>query len=120
MQAHIVVDANSGPDHTVVATPPNVHDLAVEGSLLHGDEAVIHADSGYMGIARGCDTPGVAWMVAMPPANRQLLAPRSADAVAERAKASVRARAKHPFRVIRRQAGHAKTRYRGWRRTARA
>ena len=38
-----MVDANSGPDHTVVATPPNVHDLAVEGSLLHGDEAVFHA-----------------------------------------------------------------------------
>ncbi len=39
MKAHIGVDADSGPVHTVVATPANVHDLAVAGSLLHGDEA---------------------------------------------------------------------------------
>ena len=72
MKAHIGVDADSGLVHTVVATPANVHDLAVAGSLLHGDEAVVHGDSGYGGGARWCDTPGVAWMVAVPlPRNRQ-------------------------------------------------
>ena len=113
LKAHIGVDADSGLVHTVVATPANVHDLAVAGSLLNGDEAVVHGDSGYRGIARWCDTPGVAWMVAMPPGKRRLLAPRSAEAVAERAKASVRAKVEHPFRVIKQQFGHMKARYRG-------
>ena len=59
MKAHIGVDADSGLVHTVVATPANVHDLVVAGDLLHGDEAVVHGDSGYRGIARWCDTPDV-------------------------------------------------------------
>jgi IS5 family transposase len=52
-------------------------------------------------------------MVAMPPGKRRLLAPGSAEAVAERAKASVRAKVEHPFRVIKQQFGHMKARYRG-------
>lgn len=113
MKAHIGADADSGLVHTVVTTPANVHDLAVAGDLLHGDEEVVHADSGYRGVARWCDTSGVAWMVAMPPGRRRLLAPGSAEAVAERAKASVRAKVEHPFRVVKRQFGHVKARYRG-------
>ena len=96
-----------------MATPANVHDLAVAGSLLHGREMVVHADSGYhRGVTRWWDTPGVAWMVAMPPGRRRLLAPGSAEAVVERAKASVRAKVEHPVRVIKRQFGHVKARYR--------
>ena len=113
MKAHIGVDADSGLVHTVVATPANVHDLGVAVSLLHGDEVVVHGDSRYRGGARWWDTPGVAWMVAMPPGRRRLLAPGSAEAVVERAKASVRAKAGHPFRVIKRQFGHVNARYRG-------
>jgi len=52
-------------------------------------------------------------MVAMPSGKRRLLAPGSAEAVVERAKASVRAKVEHPFRVIKRQFGHVKARYRG-------
>ena len=113
MKAHYRVDADTGLVHTVVATLPNVHDLAVAGSLLHGGEAIVHGDAGYRGVARWWDTPGVAWMVAMPPVRRRLLAPGSAEAVAERAKASVRAKVAQPFRVIKRQFGHMKARYRG-------
>ncbi len=36
------------------------------------------------GVARWWDTAGVAWMMAMPPGRRRLLAPGSAEAVAER------------------------------------
>ena len=57
MKAHIGVDADSGLVHTVVATPANVHDLAVAGSLLHGDEAVVHADSGIP-VSRDTGIPG--------------------------------------------------------------
>ena len=113
MKAHSGVDADSGLVHTVVTTPANVHDLAVAGDLLHGREVVVHADSGYRGVARWWDTPGVAWQVAMPPGRRRLLAPGPAEAVVEWAKASVRAKVGHPFRVIKRQFGPVKARYRG-------
>ncbi len=65
------------------------------------------------GVARWWDTAGVAWMMAMPPGRRRLLAPGSAEAVAEREKASFRARVEHPIRVIKRQFGHMEARYRG-------
>ena len=55
----------------------------------------------------------MAWQVAMRPGRRRLLAPGSAEAVVERAKASVRAKFEHPFRVIKRQFGQVKARYRG-------
>jgi len=113
MKAHHHVDADPGLVHTVVATPANVHDLAVAGSLLHGGEAIVHGDAGYRGVARWWETPGVPLMVAMPPGRRRLLAPGPAEAVAERAKASVRAKVVRPFRVIKRQFGHMKARYRG-------
>ena len=54
MKAHSGVDADTGLVHTVVATPANVHDLVVAGDLLHGREVVVHADSGYRGVARWC------------------------------------------------------------------
>lgn len=52
-------------------------------------------------------------MVAMPPRKRRLLAPGSAEAVAERAMGSVRGKVEHPFRVIKWQLGHVTARYRG-------
>ena len=77
---------------------------------------MVHRDTGYRGTARWCETTGVVWMLGMQPGKRCL--PGSAEAVAERAKASVRAKVEHPFRVIKRQVGHVKVRYRGgWRRT---
>jgi len=48
----------------------------------------------------------------MQPGKRCLPAPGSAEAVAERAKASVRANVEYPFRVVKRQVGHVKVRYR--------
>ena len=49
----------------------------------------------------------------MPPGKRRLLAPGSAEAVAEHAKGSVRAKVEHPFRVIKWQFSHVTARYRG-------
>ena len=112
MKAHIGVDADSGLVHKVVAMQANVRDLVVAGSLLHADEVVVHGDTGCWGTARWCEMTGVVWMLGMQPGMRCLPAPGSAEAVAERAKASVRANVEHPFRVIKRQVGHVKVRYR--------
>jgi transposase, IS5 family len=118
MKAHIGVDADSGLVHTVRATAGHVHDIVEANSLLHGQESIVFADAGYQGIEKRPDTePGVLWHVAMRPGKRKALDKgNAADALidaAEKLKAGVRAKVEHPFRVIKRQFGHVKVRYRG-------
>ena len=118
MKVHIGVDAQSGLVHTVKGTSGHVHDIIEANSLLHGDEQMVFADAGYRGIEKRLDTTTQAsWHVAMGPAKRRALdKTNGADALldqAEKLKAGVRAKVEHPFRVIKRQFGYLKTRYRG-------
>jgi IS5 family transposase len=118
MKAHIGVDAESGLVHTVRGTAGNVNDVVEANSLLHGEESVVFADAGYQGAGKRPDAKGkVTWHIAMRPGKRKALdASNLADQFieeAERLKASVRAKVEHPFRVIKRQFGHVKVRYRG-------
>jgi IS5 family transposase len=46
------VDKDSGLIQSVVTTAANVHDLTPAADLLHGEEEVVYADSGYQGIAK--------------------------------------------------------------------
>jgi IS5 family transposase len=59
----------------------------------------------------------VAWQIAMRPGKRKALNKEEpADALidkAEKLKAGIRAKVEHPFRVIKRQFGFVKVRYRG-------
>ena len=83
-----------------------------------GEEADAFGDEGYQGAHKRADAqPGVDWHVAMRPGKRAALnksKPIGAmiDEV-ERIKASIRAKVEHPFRVIKRQFGFVKVRYRG-------
>ena len=119
MKAHIGVDAESGLVHTVQGTAGNVNDVVEANSLLHGEETVVFTDAGYQGADKRPDAkPGVTWQVAMRPGKRRALDTENnlADALLdkiERIKAGVRAKVEHPFRVIKRQFGHVKVRYRG-------
>ena len=117
MKAHIGVDIASGLVHSVVGTAANVHDLNVAGQLLHGEEHAAFGDSGYRGVRKRAEAQGPTWHVAMRPGQRRKLNPFiQADFVAERVekmKASIRAKVEHPFRVIKRQFGFTKVRYRG-------
>ena len=120
MKAHIGVDAESGLVHTVRGTAGSVNDVVEANQLLHGEETKVFADAGYQGADKRPDAQdGVEWLVAMRPGKRRKLDPDSAqDRLAEqieRLKASVRAKVEHPFRVIKRQFGHVKVRYRGLR-----
>src|SRR5574337_719388 len=119
MKAHIGVDADSGLVHTVVGTAANVNDVTQANALVHGKEADVFADAGYQGVAKREDTRDINahWHVAMRPGKRRALdksAPVGAllDKV-EHLKARIRAKVEHPFRVIKRQFGHVKVRYRG-------
>jgi IS5 family transposase len=118
MKAHIGVDAESGLVHTVRGTSGNVNDVVEGNALLHGEESEVFADAGYQGAHKRADArDGVNWHVAMRPGKRAALdkTQRSHELIdeLERLKASMRAKVEHPFRVIKRQFGHVKVRYRG-------
>ena len=119
MKAHIGVDADSGLVHTVVGTAANVNDVTQAHALVHGAETDVFADAGYQGVGKRDETQeiNVNWHVAMRPGKRKVLdksTPMGASlGQLEQAKASIRAKVEHPFRVIKRQFGHVKVRYRG-------
>jgi transposase, IS5 family len=118
MKAHIGADAQSGLVHTVRTTSGHVNDVTEGNSLLHGEEIMAFADAGYQGVDKRPDAKAaVTWNVAMKPGKRRVLDKDNlADALIEKAeklKASVRAKVEHPFRVIKRQFGYVKVRYRG-------
>jgi IS5 family transposase len=117
MKAHIGVDAASGLVHTVACTAANVNDLNMAGALLHGEEEAAFGDAGYQGVHKRPEAAGPTWHVAMRPGKRRRLNPFiEPDFLAEQVekmKASIRAKVEHPFRVIKRQFGFTKVRYRG-------
>ena len=117
MKAHIAVDADSGLVHHQICTSANVHDLRVVDQLLHGREKHVFADSGYRGIEKWSRRKRIRWSIAMTPGKRKALdMSQPVDALNDKIeylKASIRAKVEHPFRVIKRQFGYAKARYRG-------
>jgi transposase, IS5 family len=119
MKAHIGVDADSGLVHTVRGTSGNVVDVTEGNSLLHGQETDAYGDAGYQGADKRPDAKAShKWHVAMRPGKRKKLDKDNnpVDALidqVEKIKASIRAKVEHPFRVIKRQFGFAKVRYRG-------
>ena len=118
MKAHIGVDAESGLVHTVRGTAGSVNDVVEANTLLHGEETDAFGDAGYQGAHRRPDAKaGVNWHVAMRPGKRKVLNMENpVEAITEKIekiKARIRAKVEHPFRVIKRQFGHVKVRYRG-------
>lgn len=118
MKVHIGVDKDNGLIHSIATTSANVHDLTPAAELLHGQETVVYADSGYQGIEKREEMKGkaIGFRVAMRPGKRRAL-PDTPDGrlddLIETAKAHIRAKGEHPFRVIKRQFGFQKTRLRG-------
>jgi IS5 family transposase len=118
MKVHTGVDKDSGLIHSVVVTAANVHDLTPAAELLHGDEEVVYGDAGYQGIAKRPEMAGktAEFRVAMRPGKRRTLPGtpegRLQDLI-ETAKAHIRSKGEHPFRVIKQQFGFQKTRLRG-------
>jgi IS5 family transposase len=116
MKAHIGVDADSGFVHTVTTTSANEPDVEEVRFLLHGKEEVVHADAGYAGAERRVNRKGLRWQIAAKRGRIKAMkdgpAKRAVQKL-ERHKASIRARVEHPFRVIKRQFGLMKVRFRG-------
>jgi IS5 family transposase len=118
MKAHIGVDDESGLVHSVECTAANAPDVAQMHKLLHGKEDTVCGDSGYTGAHKREEMRGVKarFLIAEKPSKLRMIFGKRDRAWAERwekMKASLRAKVEHPFRVIKRQFGYMKVRYRG-------
>ena len=119
MKAHIGVDDESGLVHHVECTAANASDVTVAHRLLHGQEEPVCGDSGYTGLDKREDMQGkgdLGYLIAAKPSVLKQIKRKSGQKLArelEHAKASLRAKVEHPFRVIKRQFGYTKVRYRG-------
>ena len=116
MKAHIAVDADSGLVHTVTTTAANESDVGQIADLLHGKEQQVWADSGYRGAAKRVARDDLQWHIAGRPSDiAKMPDGRAKERVQrqEHRKASVRAKVEHPFRVIKRQFGLLKVRFKG-------
>jgi len=116
MKAHIGVDVDSGLVHTVTTTAANEADVEQVEELLHGKEEVVHADAGYSGAQTRVERKGLRWEIAAKRGRIKAMKDgreKRALEKNEKRKASIRARVEHPFRVIKRQFGLMKVRFRG-------
>ena len=113
MKAHVGVDVDSGVVHSLDTSTAKLHDSQVWDDLLHGEETSVWADKGYVSAEREAAFagPGKVWGVMRKAPKGSPLHP--VDAQINRIIAMVRAKVEHPFRVVKRQFGHVKTRYRG-------
>lgn len=119
-KAHIGVDASSGLVRSVEAAPANASGIAMAHESVHDDDGFRYGDSGRAGIEKRAEAESggrlssMEWKTALrPPAIEEL---RETDDRAHRMearKAGVRSRAGHPFLIVKRRFGWAKTRYRG-------
>ena len=118
MKAHIGVDEESGLVHHVECTAANVNDVTQVHKLLHGKEDTVCGDSGYTGADKREELQRVdaGFRIAEKPSKLRAMKNQRDRRYAERwehCKASLRAKVEHPFRVIKRQFGYVKVRYRG-------
>ena len=116
MRAHIGVDADSGLMHTVTTTPVNEPDVEQVDEFLHGKEEVVHADAGYTGAQNHARRKALRWEIAAKRGRIKAMKDGREKGALERLehrKASIRAKVEHPFRVIKRQCGLLKMRFRG-------
>ncbi|RMP05170.1 ISPssy, transposase, partial [Pseudomonas amygdali pv. morsprunorum] len=119
MKAHIGVDAESGLVHSLVGTAANVADVTQVDQLLHGEETYVSGDAGYTGVDKRAEHQDrqMIWSIAARPSRYKKHGEKSLIARVYRkiefTKAQLRAKVEHPFRVIKRQFGYTKVRFRG-------
>ena len=126
LKGHIGADAASGLVHSVHVTAANESDVAHAHELLHGQETVVLADSGYTGVDKreevkaaqeeGAIRKDVSWLVAAKRAQIKALPEGTYKTLVqalEKTKAQMRAHIEHPFHVVKNIFKHKKARYKG-------
>ncbi|RYU57414.1 IS5 family transposase [Methylolobus aquaticus] len=113
MKVHVGADVHTGVAHTVSVTPANASDIGQLPNLLREDDRIVIGDAGYVNdtYKRAARQAGVVWGVALKARPKRRLG--SAQKRRNRKMSSIRSRVEHLFRVMKRQFGYTKTRYRG-------
>jgi IS5 family transposase len=113
MKVHVGADIHTGVVHTVSVTPANASDIGQLPNLLREDDRIVIGDAGYVidTYKRAARKAGVVWGVALKARPKRRLG--SAQKRRNRKMSSIRSRVEHLFRVMKRQFGYTKTRYRG-------
>ena len=113
MKAHVGADAQTGLVHGREATTAKVPDVQVWDRLLHGEEKSIWADKGCASAERREEFLGRGrpWRVMRKAPSGGKLS--EVDKRFNWRISRVRGKVEHPFRVMKRQFGYAKVRYRG-------
>ena len=113
MKAHVGVDSKEGIVHSAVATAANTSDARVLPELLHGEERKVWGDGAYQG--QGEVISEVA-PLAQDMTCRRTKYKNYVDELQRkknRTKSRVRSKVEHVFRVMKRQFGFDRVRYRG-------
>ncbi|WP_018939124.1 IS5 family transposase [Thioalkalivibrio sp. AKL3] len=116
MKAHIGADVVTGLVHTVKGTAANVSDVSQVPELLHGEEASLHGDAGYIGAEKRLEGHRPETHIARKRGTVRAMPDgpeRDQVRAAERHKAQLRSIVEHPFHVVKNLFGYRKVRYRG-------
>ena len=105
MKAHPGFDQKSALIHAAVNTAAKVHDLSASAGLLHGEENIVYGGSGYQGIDKRPETNNKAstFRVGRRPVGHGLRMDRPEerlDNLIKMARAIIRARVEHPFKIM--------------------
>ncbi len=113
MKVHVGADVDSGLVHTVSVTPANYSDIGQLPDLLREDDRAVFGDKGYVDnrLKRAARKAGVFWGVALKATSAHPLT--AANKRTNRRHSSIRSRVEHIFRVMKRQFGYTKVRYKG-------
>jgi IS5 family transposase len=113
MKIHVGADVDSGLAHTVSVTSANTSDISQLPCLLREDDRAVFGDKGYVNnqIKRSARAAGVFWGVSLKASAQHRLT--QANKRFNHRMSSIRARVEHLFRVIKRQFGYTKVRYKG-------
>ena len=98
MKVHVGVDSDTGLVHSMTTTAANAHDVTEAHRLLHGKETQVWGDAGYQGVQKREENRELAveWQIALRPGQRRKLDHESEEGLAEKRKASVRAKSLPP------------------------
>lgn len=118
MKIHVGADVNSGLVHTASVTAANASDLSQMPDLLREDDRAVFGDKGYVDnkFKRAARKAGVFWGVSLKASSTYKLT--AGNKRFNHRMSSVRARVEHIFRVIKRQFGYVKVRYKGLKKNA--
>ncbi len=113
MKAHVGVDSKAGIVHTAEATAANTADAKVLPELLHGNERKVWGDGAYQGQGKKIrqKAPHAQDMTSRRARYKQVV--DELQRRKNRTKSKVRSKVEHVFRVMKRQFGFDRVRYRG-------